>query len=382
MSLRAVCAALLPVLAQASCAAPSGQQCELQPPISVAHGLGLSFDGIAVAAVASRDGHQSALYLWSDASGLWVRRGTSQPALRLTDRCRGGVAAQAAADGRVFVACSRATEDDADEASEVAVYELDGALHARPYGSVGRAGRDGRGVALALLQGAVHVAFHDGSIGEHAVSLARLDARGSTLRRVSHAGSAASEPALLAHGGHVYVAFNELSLSPAGDAESSLWLARDQLPARRILRTRATSPTPTLTADARGLVLGYRDRVPGVPRSELFVQRLDRQGAPVGTPHSVGRANSDGEPTVHGCGALTTALLPREYGGERFVGVNALDGELRSMGAGHQLYATGRDYVLASGVCIDGAWQLLAADRASPAKPGVEAVALRFSCGE
>jgi hypothetical protein len=78
--------------------------------------------------------------------------------------------------------------------------------------------------------------------------------------------------------------------------------------------------------------------------------------------------------------ARPTALLPREYGGERFVGINALDSALSSVGAGHQLYATGREFVLASGTCIDGSWLLFAADRAPPGQPGSEAVALRFSC--
>ncbi|MEY4514577.1 MAG: hypothetical protein RLZZ450_6699, partial [Pseudomonadota bacterium] len=184
--------------------------------------------------------------------------------------------------------------------------------------------------------------------------------------------------------GHLYVAFSELALNAEGKAESTVMVSRDQAPATQLTHVRAASPTPKLTSDARGLVLSYRDRdrLRNGDRSELYVLRLDARGKPSGTPHAIGRANAEGEPSVYGCGALTTALLPREYGGERFVGINALDGELASIGAGHQFYATGRDFVLASGVCVDGAWLLMAADRAAPSKPGVDAVALRFSCRE
>jgi hypothetical protein len=351
----------------------------------VVRSAGLSFDGIAVAAL-SQGG---ALYVWSDASGLWAKRtGATEgatppqsPALRLADRCRAGLDAEADERGGAFVACSRATHDDADEASEVVVYKLDATLHASLFGSVGRAGRDGRGVSLAVQDQAVYVAYHDGTIGQHAITLARLDAEGLTRRLLSHAGSAASEPSLEAHGGHVYAAFSELALDAEGAVESAVWLARDDQPARRVAQTRADAATPKLTADARGLVLSYRDRsLGGGARSELYVLRLDAAGRPTSTARAIGRANAEGEPSVHGCGALTTALLPREYGGERFVGINALDGELSSLGAGHQLYETGRDFVLASGACVGGAWLLLAADRATPSEPGVEALALRFQC--
>jgi hypothetical protein len=342
------------------------------------HSAGLGFDGIAVAV--PRSG--GVVYLWSETTGLWARRGLEAPAVRLGARCRGGIDALPAREAGLFVACSRATEDDADESSEVVVYKLDDQLHASLFGSVGRAGRDGRGVALAVLPDALYVAFHDGSIGQHTVSLAKLGAAGLELHRLSRVGSAASEPSLLAHGGHLYVAYSELALNAEGQAEGAVVLSRDARPGVQIGHVRAVSPTPKLTSDARGLVLSYRDRdrLRSGDRSELYVLRLDAQGKPVSTPHAIGRANAEGEPSVYGCGALTAALLPREYGGERFVGINALDGELASIGAGHQFYATGKDYMLASGTCVDGAWLLMAADRAAPSKPGVDAVALRFSC--
>lgn len=374
----------------AACAAPSRRECVLEPQKPIVHSEGLGFDGIAVAKPTAG----AVVYLWSERSGLWAQRGAQARPVRLADRCRGGIDAlpvpaqlvgqDAKASASLFVACSRATEDDADENSEVVIYKLDDGLHASLFGSVGRAGRDGHGVTLAIHKDALYVAFHDGSIGQHTVSIARLDSAGTKVTRLSRSGQAAAEPSVFAHDGHLYVAFSELALNAEGKAESAVMLSRDQAPAVQLTHVRAASPTPKLTADAHGLVLSYRDRdrLRNGDRSELYVQRLDTRGKPAGSPHAIGRANAEGEPGVYGCGALTTAVLPREYGGERFVGINALDAELTSIGAGHQFYATGRDYVLASGACVDGAWLLMAADRAAPSKPGVDAVALRFSCRE
>ncbi|MDB4976543.1 MAG: hypothetical protein JWN48_4884 [Myxococcaceae bacterium] len=279
----------------------------------------------------------------------------------------------------MYVACSRTLVDPENADTEVVLYRLDSALQANVLASVGRAGRDGHGVALSATQSAIYVAFHDGSIGEHAIVLATVENDAVRTLRLSHVGQVASEPALLAEGGHVYVTYSELELTRDGAPASTVWLSRDGEPARLIARTATYSPTPKLTRDAASLVLSYRDRHRGT-RSELYVVRLDDHGKRVGEPRGVGRANTDGEPSVFGCGELTTALLPREYGGERFVGINALDRELSSVGAGHQLYATGREFVQASGTCLGNGWLLFAADRAAPGKPGSEAVSMHFSC--
>jgi len=248
---------------------------------------------------------------------------------------------------------------------------------------LGEAGRDSRGVSLALSGSGVHVAFHDGAIGEHGVLLASLDGEALSLRRVSRSKVAASEPALLAHDGHLYLAFSALSLPSAATAEASaaVFIARDGEPARLLVHTQVADAAPTLAADDHGLVLGYRDRKRKGARSELSVVRLDAALQRVGLPRTIGRANSEGAPRLYGCAQLTAALLPREYGRERFVGVNQLDTQLASVGAGHQFYTTGHDFVLASGACLGDSLLMFAADRAGPSKPGVEAHALRFSCG-
>ncbi len=367
--------AWLVALVLAHCGPPPGQRCKLEPQGIVAASPGLGFDAIAVAT-----GARGALFVWSEPSGLWARRERSTP-VRVGERCGGGLDVQV--DGeRELVACSGAGAPESD----VVVYGLASELTARSRTTVGRAGRDGRGVALALHAGAAYVLYHDGSIGEHAVWLARLGAGEATRRRLSPSGVAAGEPALFAHGGHLYAAFSTLELALGREVESTIWLARDLGPAVRVARARVAAPAPTLSADARGLMLGFRDRARlarGDPeRNELYVARVTPEGALLGRARAIGRANSDGEPSLHGCGGLTAALLPRDYGGERFVGINALDGELSSLGPGHQFYASERDFVLAEAACAERGWTLVTASRAAPGRPGVEAVALRFSCSE
>ncbi|MDB4988821.1 MAG: hypothetical protein JWN04_3999 [Myxococcaceae bacterium] len=365
----------------------------------------LGFDGIAITALAQPEragakaqSEAAALYVWSDGTGLWAKRAAvGARAVRLAERCRGGIAATTR-ETDAFVACSRTLVDPQTPETEVVVYRVGPDLRASLMAEVGQAGRDGRGVAIAVDAQAVYVAFHDGSIGEQTIVLASVPvsahAAEGALRhdavhttRLSRVGQVASEPAVIAHGGHVYTAFTELELTTNGEPASTVWLSRDGARARVVARPRAYSPTPKLAADALGLVLSYRDKSRterrNGTRSELYVVRLDDRLKLLGKARGVGRANTEGEPSVLGCGSLTTALLPREYGGERFVGINALDGELDAVGAGHQLYATGREFVHASGVCLEagtGSWLLFAADRAAPGKPGSEAVSLRFSC--
>ncbi|HEY6878596.1 MAG TPA: hypothetical protein VI299_11290 [Polyangiales bacterium] len=340
------------LLALASCAAPTRRECELEPPQVVARSSGLAFDGVAVA------GHT---YAWSDDSGLYVQ---GDARVRLGARCRGGIDA-ATFHGEVIVACSRPAADG----GEVVVYRAGVPTLA------GNAGRDGHGVALAVLKDEIYLAFHEGALGDHAIWLAKL---GTAPTRISHEGAAAREPSLVAHQGHLYAAFAELKLQ--GPPASTLFVSRDGSHAKQIVNPRAFSPTPKLTTDARGLVLGYRDRDRDGARAELRVVRLNQDGQLAGTPSVVGRANDAGEPNLYGCGDLIAALLPREYGGERYVGIHPLDDALSALGSGHQLYESGRDFVLASGSCDAHGLQLFAADRAAPSKPGVEAIALRFTC--
>jgi hypothetical protein len=360
-----------------SCDLPAQRTCALDAPVTVARGEGLSFDGVSVARLGS-----APLFAWSDARGLSIKRGATE--VQVGERCRGGidlVARPGARATRALLACSRPADDDVTPRSEVVLYAVDEQLRAEPLHTIGRVGRDGQGVALAApSEAVVALTYHDGSAGEHAIMRATIRGDDLQVRRLSKPGSAAAEPALLAHEGHVYVAYTLHDLEATDEHVSSLWIARDDEAPTRVLRTRTHDPAPKLAADARGLVLAYRDRPRHKSRNELYVARLDAALSVVGRARAIGRANGEGEPALRGCGSVLAALLPREYGSERFVGVNALDGELASLGVGHQFYASGREFVRASADCVDDRFLLFAADRAAPGKPGVEAVALGFHC--
>lgn len=348
--------------------------CELTPPEVVARSEGLLFDGVALSPLVTGEVASA----WSSREGLFIARTGAAPR-RLGERCSGGLDL-AASGGAVYLSCSR----PAQGAGEVVLYRLDAALQTQAVERLGGAGRDSRGVAIATDQTTVWVAHHDGSIGDHAVRLARWDGTMVTTQRVSQPGVAAFGPTLLVHGGHLYLGYGELVLPAAPGSEeqalSTLWISRDREPPRSLLRTRAHDAAPILAADAHGLMLGYRDRPRRATQGELHVVRVSSELRVVGEPRSIGRANADGRPSLYVCEGLTAALLPREYGSELFVGVNQLDGELASVGAGHQFYTSGRDFVVASGACVGGSLLMLAAERAAPGKPGVEAHALRFHC--
>jgi hypothetical protein len=349
---------------------PAHPRCELAPPEPIAHHDGLGFDAIAVSS--GRDGP---LYAWSNRAGLFVSRSAPR---RIGERCSGGIDLETSED-RSYVACSRSTLDGD---GRVLLYVLDAHLDVQRTHTLGQAGRDPRGVALALRGGQVFVAHHDGAVGAHHIELSTLAQDKVARRRLSREGAIASHPALLVHRQRLYAAFAETRLPDGlrGEARSVIQLARDDEPARAVYESHAAESAPSLAADANGLMLAFRNHRAGESRSELQVARLDDDLRVRGKPRTIGRANSEGAPSVHGCPAWTAALLPREYGSERFLAVNRLDGELASVGAGHQFYTSGRDYVLASGACERGDLLLFAADRAAPMKPGVDAVALRFSC--
>jgi hypothetical protein len=156
---------------------------------------------------------------------------------------------------------------------------------------------------------------------------------------------------------------------------------RDDGPGQKLLETHAVDAAPSLTRFGSELVLAFRDRRPSDKRSELYLARLDDKLQAKAPFERVGRANGEGAPFVTHCGRLHAAILPREYGGEHYVAVHDLDDRLRNRGGGHQYYANTREFVLASASCTPShELALVIGERANPAKPGVELLALRFAC--
>lgn len=356
--------------------------CSLSPAQEVTRAPGLRFDDIAVA---SADGKSWVAF--SHAEGLFVRSLNEAGAARgepkrIGEPCRGGLA-MTTGGGRTFVACSRPAESNEQAALVLMQLGADGQkLRERTLGSVGR---DGAAVTLAATPTRLLIAYHDGSVGAYAARLVSVPLTGDlsdvtpqqTL--LSDLTYAAGPPAIATRGEHWLAAFSETRYGNDG-ARTRLMLRSDTQSARTLRESLIVDPLPSVGWDEKSAWIAYRDRSLKNPKPELFAARLTSTLKLSGKPSAVGRANSDGPPSLFACGKQLIALLPREYASERYIGVHALDTNLANLGAGHQYYANSRDFVLARGTCAGGQALILAAERKAPAEPGAALVAMRFRC--
>jgi hypothetical protein len=357
--------------------ADAAPECRLTPGEVLTRVGGLGFDDVRLISLSDH----TLIASWSDARGVWLRslNAAGHPltaATQVTERCAGGLALLAHQDG-LLLGCVR---PDA-EGGGARLYQLDAHGSVLSSMSLGQVGRDGHGIALAARGERVLVAFHEGAVGQHAIHLASLEKdRLVNVARVSHSERASAAPALLWQGDRYYLAWSESALEPGSEAPSQIWLMREGSAPRKLVESAVFDPAPSLTWNGTELVLGFRDRRAHDKRSELYVTRLDTELKAKGSPLRVGRANSEGPPELHTCGKLRAAVLPREYGGEHYVAVHALDAELHNLGGGHQYYANSREFVLTDATCSTDGLTLLVGERAPPDKPGVELLSLRFTC--
>lgn len=368
----------LALLCLSACGRPETEapRCALSPPHELARAEAASFDGVAL----SGDGRR-VLAAWSSSAGSFVRAldGQGKPLgapVPLGESCRGGVDVNVAGDV-AHVGCVRPGDDDA---SDVLLYTLDAALRVRAETSLGRAGRDGRGIALASDGARVMALYLDGRTGVHALRMVTLAHGELHERTLTRAGRAGSEPALLVHDGDVYALFAETDFDAPGKAPTRIMLAKNDQPPVELRKVDVPDPAPTLRHDGTGFVLTFRDRPPDDRKPELYAVRLRDDLRFAGEPHQVGRANTEGPPTLHTCDAQRLALVPREYGGERYIAVHALGPTLDNLTGGHQFYANSRDFVRAAGACVQGGLVFVAGERRTPADRGVTLEGMRFSC--
>jgi hypothetical protein len=245
-------------------------------------------------------------------------------------------------------------------------------------------------VDLGLTPPRLHVAYHSGAVGDHAVYHAELDlppgAAGPPLdtaplrqRRLSDRERMAAAPSLLVAAQHVYLTWSETLLGLT-ESRTSLWIAQAGT-APRALRAGATErAAPRLLGDPGGMLLTYRDMDPKGRRDALFAVRLGADLSVVGRPRRIGRANSEGPPSVHRCQARLAAVCPLEHGSERYVALHALLPDASPSGRNHQFYVSGREFVLAQATCSQGQLVALAAERRAPPEGGAELVSMRFQC--
>jgi hypothetical protein len=351
--------------------------CAIEPSQVIARADAPSYQGVALDARGKR-----IVAAYSSRDGLYVRpideRGVPlATANRIGDPCSGGVDLEVASD-RVVVACSRRA-DGSGYASGVMLYTLDDTLHATYSASLGDAGRDGRGIDVERVGATDYVLYHDGSQGAHTIKIVTITGGHPTERVLSRPGRMAGEPALRLVGNRVYSTWSETNITAIDAQATEVLVQRDLELPRVVQQVSVQDPAPHLTADEHGLVLTYRDKGKLDRKAELYVVRLDDALAISDVPLKVGRANTDGSPSLFACSGSHLALLPREYGGEHYIAIHTLDASLQNTG-GHQFYGNSRDYVMSAGSCVGDSLVFLAAERKSPADTGVDIAAMRFAC--
>lgn len=351
--------------------------CKLGTASEIARADAVRFDAVALVSVA-----KGALSVWSELSGTYARPLDGQgipraESVRIGDRCAGGIALTDANEG-AWLACSR--PDANEENSVLVLIELSSVGQPISERTLGKVGRDGMGVAIARDTNRILLAYHDGSVQAYAARLVIVDGDTHTSKLLSDLSFAAGAPSIAARDGHWLAAFSETSISSEGTA-TRIVVIGDEQPARSVRSAGITDPTPTLLWHDTGPWLAFRDRSPKNPKPELYTAKLSRKLSFDHPPYQVGRANSDGAPSVVVCANLRVALLPREYASERYIGVHGLDARLENLGAGHQYYTNSRDFVLAAGACLGQRALLVTAERKAPADPGASIMALPFACG-
>jgi len=363
---------------------------------------GVVVDGVAVDVDRARGPARALVGAWSEHSGLYAQaltgdgRAIGAPA-RLGPRCSGGIALDVR-DRSAYVACvERGNEARAASGAvvihRVAIDRESGAVVA-PSDTidVGPAGRDSAGVDVLAARGRVVVAWHDGAIGAHRVLRAELDDDGRTMRLraparvVSSRSIAAGPPALLAHGGEVLTAWEEVELDAHDRLAGRVMIARDGGDPRAVAAVTSPDARPVLAELAGDLVLALVD-VRGGRRAALYVSRLvSRRGRgsmyAESEPRRLGRAGA--RTSAVECGGALALSSPRKYGRrERVVSLYRVDRSLARIGGEQQIYEVGVEPTHAALTCPgEGATTLaLFAERATPRHPNARLRTLSFGCG-
>jgi hypothetical protein len=351
--------------------------CRLDEAHVVAEASELAFDAVDVVRT-----DESIVAAWSVAGGLFTRllaadgRPLSEP-IRAGERCRGGVSLGARPAG-AWLACSRPNEQE--DASALVLYPLDAKGRASEALTLDSVGRDGKGVVVRQRSDEALVAFHDGHVGAYGVRLSRVKDGNVRTEVLSRAAVPAYEPDLLITNDRFTVVFAETKFLSLTKSQTRIMAVAEGSEARAVREVNVPDPAPALAFDGKSLIMTFRALPPRENKPELYAARLTKNLAVVGEPRQVGRANSDGAPSLLACKQQDFALLPREYATERYIAVHALDSALENRGNGHQFYATDRDFVLSRGACVDDKLLLVAAERAKVSEPLVRMVGMTFAC--
>jgi hypothetical protein len=348
-------------MALGACGDRAAPSCRLGAEHEVARVVARDFDGVALVPVG-----EGAVAVWSIASGLFVRavdeegRPGGAP-VRLGERCEGGLAALAD-EAEIDVACLvLPRRGKHHEPGAVLVHRLDAGLRVVRTESVGGAGAQSEGVALARGARGLELAWHDGSPDAQRVM---WSARGESFaepRALSEADRIAQAPSMLSVGGRAVVVWAE---SFAGDKEfESRVVAWNGSGAPRTLLERAhVAAMPQLFVVGDALGLGYRHRADGRGKTGLYLAKVAPDLSRLAPAVRAGRADGIGRPTLEPCMGGLLAATPRTYGGDYFVGVNWFDDSLRRARGEQQFYEDSHAFTRVAGACLKAQALLLIAE--------------------
>ena len=386
-------------LACAACEGGGASQpgCRFGEERVIAEGPVLELDAVALVAL-----EVGALGLWSEPAGLFARRldDSGAPlgaAARIGRRCAGGLSAAVAGGGVDVVCMDRGSDPSRPRAKRILPrlrwhrLDRDGRLGAsRP---IARVGPLSQGVAIAGsidaakgsgVQGAVPVrssaaswaVWQDASVAGQTAWATRLSAEGvAPPIRLSAAGHAAGQPAVLADGRGVLAVWPETYLEaglPRGHLVGAILAggARTVRVAskRPLLRVHHDASRPQLlAAEALGRVLAFRDRRRKGRRTGLFLAGLPGwEGVvrAVSGAKRVARADGDARPAVCECGGRLFTATPRTYAGDYFVGLNVVGEHFDRIAPEQQFYEDAHAFSQAAAACVQGRPLLLIGERA------------------
>jgi hypothetical protein len=372
----------------------SATACDEPGPRPVGCGFGASHR-VAVAAgalfhdVALARTPEGAAALWSDRSGLYLRRldGHGAPRgapRRLGPACPGGVAAEA--DGAaLLVACVRPADRDRGRDGAVALLRVENGTE-RILGETGPVGAQSVGVDVVNAPGGgVVVGWRDADVFTARARAARL--RGGRLegegRALSSVGVLASAPSLHVRDGAVWHAWTE-SWFDRGAPRGHLLVQRGETPPRPSLDVGAVDVRVHLTSDARGPMVALRDRRPRGSRPRAFVGRLDDNLALSERDlHLPGRADGrGGRPMLVPCGEHVFSVATRRSSRQvTMVSLRRLDRDLRPVEDEQQIYEYHARFPQAVGVCVDGRLLLAVGERQSEVQPAPRLRTYELHCG-
>ena len=140
------------------------------------------------------------------------------------------------------------------------------------------------------------------------------------------------------------------------------------------------SPRPALARDGDGIVLAFRDLPRPKARSELYLARLDPARGALIDAHAIGRANSQGGPSLALCQGTRAAVIPIDHAGELYIAFNPLGAKLETPEANHQYYENEKEFVASAAACVAGYPLAVISERSEPSRPGARLLAAEFRC--